>query len=175
MKQLSLYLLILLALPLSASLLISPIDAMHQSYGTDSKIIKENVLLTKAKVEKIEQDAKVKLDEKIIRIFTASKNGETLGFGILVNRKVRSKNAVVLYMISADSLLKSIEIIAFNEPMEYIPSKNWMLQFENVKTDKMLRVAKEIPTITGATMSARSIVDGSRVAFALYNEMLKGK
>lgn len=175
MKQLSLYILILLALPLSASLLISPIDAMHQSYGTDSKIIKENVLLTNAKVEKIEQDAKVKLDEKIIRIFKASKNGKTLGFGVLVNRKVRSKNAVVLYMISANSLLKSIEIIAFNEPMEYIPSKNWMLQFENVKTDKMLRVAKEIPTITGATMSARSIVDGSRIAFALYNEMLKGK
>lgn len=175
MKQLSLFLLILLALPLSANLLISPIDAMNQSYGPDSKIIKENILLTNAKVEKIEKDAKVKLDDKIIRTFKASKNGKTLGFGILINRKVRSKNAVVLYVISADSVLKSVEIVAFNEPMEYIPSKNWMSQFENVKTDKMLKVGKEIPTITGATMSARSIVDGSRIAFALYNEMLKGK
>ena len=80
-----------------------------------------------------------------------------------------------LYIISKDSILKSIEIIAFNEPAEYIPSKTWISQFENVDTSKRLRVGKEIPTITGATMSARSIVDGSRIALAFYDEMLKGK
>ncbi|DAB27437.1 MAG: FMN-binding protein [Sulfurimonas sp. RIFOXYD12_FULL_33_39] len=175
MKQFSLYLLILLAFPLSANILTSPIDAMHQSYGADSKISKENIILTSKIAEKIEQDAKIKLDEKIIRVFKASKNDKTVGFGVLINRKVRSKNGVVLYIISTDSVLKSIEIVAFNEPMEYIPSKNWMLQFENIKTDNMLKVGKEIPTITGATMSARSIVDGSRLAFAIYNELLKEK
>lgn len=174
MKQLLLFL-ILSTLSLNANVLISPIDAMHQNYGADSKISKENILLTNAKVEKIEQDAKVKLDEKIIRVFKASKNNETVGFGVLINRKVRSKNGVVLYIISTESVLKSIEVVAFNEPMEYLPSKNWISQFENVKTDNMLRVGKEIPTITGATMSARSIVDGSRIAFAIYNELLKEK
>ncbi|MCD6190216.1 MAG: FMN-binding protein, partial [Sulfurimonas sp.] len=68
-----------------------------------------------------------------------------------------------------------IEIIAFNEPLEYLPSDKWNSQFENVSTDKMLRVSKEIPTITGATLSARSITDGSRVAFAFYNEVLRDK
>ena len=48
-------------------------------------------------------------------------------------------------------------------------------QFHNIPTDKKLRLNKEIPTITGATLSAKSIVDGSRLAFAFYEEMLKGK
>ena len=39
----------------------------------------------------------------------------------------------------------------------------------------MLRLSKEIPTITGATLSARSVTDGSRVAFAIYNEILKNE
>ncbi len=167
--------LISFALSLSAEVLISPIDAMKSTYGKASTVTKKNVLLSKPRAKKIEQAAQVQLKSKIFRIFTATKDNEVLGYGVLVNRKVRSKNAVVLYFISKDSTLKSIEVIAFNEPLEYLPSKQWNSQFENISTDTMLRSAKEIPTITGATLSARSITDGSRIAFALYNEMLKAK
>ena len=165
----------LLVLPLSAKVLISPIDAMKSTYGEDSTVTKKNILLSKTKTKVIEKAAKVQLTSKIFRIFKATKDNKLLGYGILVNKKVRSKNAVVLYFISKDSVLKGIEVIAFNEPIEYLPSKNWNSQFENISTDTLLRSGKEIPTITGATLSARSITDGSRVAFAIYNILLKGK
>jgi len=147
----SLLILSLFALSLSAKVLISPVDAMKQNYGNDAVIVKKNMLLSKAQALNIQKNSSTKL------------------------KKVRSKNAVVLYFISKDNILKSIEIIAFNEPLEYLPSDKWNSQFENVSTDKMLRVSREIPTITGATLSARSITDGSRVAFAFYNEVLKDK
>jgi Na+-translocating ferredoxin:NAD+ oxidoreductase RnfG subunit len=165
---------LLFALPLSAKVLISPIDAMKENYSQNAEISKKNILLNKTKFQAIQKNAKVKLNTKIYRIFTAKKNGKVLGYGILINKKVRSKNAVVLYFIS-DDILKGIEIIAFNEPKEYIPTKEWNSQFKDIPTNKMLRLSKEIPTITGATLSARSIVDGSRVAFAIYNELLKDK
>lgn len=137
------------------------------------KSAKKNILLSSQQAARITEEAKVKLDTKIFRIFKAIKADKVLGFGILVNNKVRSKNAVVIYFITPQSILKGIEIIAFNEPDEYIPSKEWNSQFQNIETTKMLRSSKEIPTITGATLSARSITDSSRVAFALYNEVLK--
>ena len=165
----------LFALSLSAEVLISPVDAMKQSYGNDAVIVKKNMLLSKTQASKIQKSSKTKLDSKIFRVFKATKESKLLGYGILVNKKVRSKNAVVIYFISNKSVLKSIEVIAFNEPIEYLPSDKWNSQFEDVGTDKMLRVSKEIPTITGATLSARSITDGSRVAFAFYNEVLKDK
>ena len=160
-------------LPLGAKMLISPFDAMTQTFGKDTKVSKKNILLKSSEAKKISQDAKVKLKSKIFRIFIAKKDSNIIGYGILVNRKVRSKNAVVLYMITKDSILKSIEIIAFNEPNEYIPSNIWMKQFKNISTTKKLRLNKNIPTITGATLSAKSIVDGSRIAFALYHEVIK--
>ncbi|MFT7004750.1 MAG: hypothetical protein ACJAWW_002115 [Sulfurimonas sp.] len=169
------YLLLILALPLSAKILISPIDAMKQSYGIDANVVKKNILLNKRQATIIQKNAKTKLSSKIFRIFKATKNDKILGYGILINKKIRSKNAVALYLISKDSTLLGIEIIAFNEPMEYIPSKKWMSQFENVSTDKHFRVGRNIPTITGATLSARSLTDSSRIAFAFYNEMLKDK
>jgi Na+-translocating ferredoxin:NAD+ oxidoreductase RnfG subunit len=175
MKYISILLIIFFTLPLNAKMLISPVDVMKQSFGVNSKISKKNILLKNNQAKKIQQDARAKIKSKIFKVFKAEKSGKTLGYGIIVNRKVRSKNAAVLYVISKDSVLKSIEIIAFNEPMEYIPSKTWIKQFENISTDKRLRTGNEIPTITGATLSAKSIVDGSRVAFAFYEEMLKGK
>lgn len=175
MKQLLLYLLIFLALPLSAKMLISPIDAMNQSYGVKSKISEDNILLTNIQAKKIQDESNVKLETNIFKVFKAEQNGKIIGYGILINKKIRSKNGVVLYLISTDSVLKSIEVIAFNEPMEYIPSKKWISQFENVKTQTPLNLSKDIPTITGATLSAKSFVDGSKIAFAIYNEVLKGK
>jgi len=160
--------------PLSAKILISPIDAMKENYSPTATITKKNVLLPSQKFKKIQKNAKVKLQTKIYRIYTAMENGKVLGYGILVNSKVRSKNAVILYFIS-NNVLKGIEIIAFNEPAEYIPSKPWTSQFKDLPTDKMLKLSREIPTITGATLSARSVTDGSRIAFAIYNELLKGK
>jgi len=171
MKLLSLF---LSALSLNAVMLISPQEAMNFAYGEDAKIVKKNILLTKKQASVIQKEARGKLRSKIFRIFKATKNNKILGYGILVNKKVRSKNAVILYFIS-NGILKSIEIIAFNEPMEYLPSKKWNSQFENIETEKMLRVSKEIPTISGATLSARTITDGSRLAFSNYNEILKGK
>ncbi|WP_321778426.1 FMN-binding protein [Sulfurimonas sp.] len=172
MKKILLTLFIILALPLSAKILISPIDAMKQSFGNSAKIVKKNIILNRKQAKSIQQTSKVKLRTKIFRTFKASTNGKILGYGVLINKKVRSKNAVILYIISKN-ILKSIEIIAFNEPHEYIPSKKWISQFQDIKTDKQLRVGRQIPTITGATMSARSITDGSRLAFAIYNELLK--
>jgi len=175
MKKLFIYIMLVVALPLSAKILISPVDAMRYAYGQKSKISKKNILLSTEQATAISKAAKVKLDTKIFRIFKAVQENKTLGYGILINKKIRSKNAVVLYMITKESILKGIEIIAFNEPVEYLPSKEWNSQFQNIGTTKMLRISKEIPTITGATLSARSITDGSRVAFAFYNETLKEK
>ena len=166
---------ILFALPLSAKMLILPLDAMKNAYPNSTEIVKKNIVLSKQNASTIAKEAKTKLPSKIFRVFKAYKNEELLAYGILLSKKVRSKNAVVLYIISKDSLLKSIEIIAFNEPAEYIPSARWNSQFKDIPTITMLRTSKEIANITGATLSAKSITDGSRLAFAFYNNILKGK
>jgi Na+-translocating ferredoxin:NAD+ oxidoreductase RnfG subunit len=166
--------LISLTTTLSAKVLISPIDAMKENYGKNSTIVKKNILLSNEDFKKIQKEANTKLSTKIYRIYRAKKGTKTLGYGILINKKVRSKNGVVMYLIK-DGVLKGIEIIAFNEPHEYIPNKTWQEQFKDIQTNKMLHLSRDIETITGATLSARSVTDGSRIAFAIYNNLLQEK
>ncbi|SFV68692.1 hypothetical protein MNB_SM-4-1576 [hydrothermal vent metagenome] len=159
---------------LQAQMLISPIDAMKEAYDLNATVTKKNILLSNAKYKNIQNNSKTKLTTKIYRIFTAKKDGNILGYGVLVSRKVRSKNGVVLYFIK-NNKLKGIEVIAFNEALEYLTTDRWNSQFKDINTSKMLRLNRDIPSISGATMSARSVVEGSRIAFAVYNELLKGK
>jgi len=173
MKKLT-SLLLLLGVTLQAQILLSPIESMKESFGADSQVSKKNILLSNAKAQKIQKAAQLKLDTKIYRVYSAKKDEKTLGYGILINRKVRSKNAVILYIIK-NATLVSMNIIAFNEPLEYVPSKTWKEQFTNTPTSKYLQLNRDIPTITGATLSARSITEGSRLAFALYNTLLQEK
>ena len=84
-----------------------------------------------------------------------------------MNTKVRTKTAIGLYLIGMDSKIKTIEIVAFNEPMEYLPSATWLNVFDKKSTQDTLKLNQDIPTTTGATLSARAITDGARAALAL--------
>lgn len=150
-------------------MLISPIDAMQSRFGAASTVTKKNTLLNKEQAAQVSKLAQLKLETKIYRVYTAMVADKAAGYGVLITRKVRQKDASVLYMITPDGTIASVEIIAFNEPPEYMPQAAYVKQFEGKNVDDTLRVGKDIPTISGATLSARTVTDGSRLALAVFN------
>lgn len=161
-------LLLLLSFNLQAQLLISPFDAMKLSFDNQDKIEKQNILLTSDEAKNVEKKAQSKLKTKIYKIFKASKEGQVLGYGILVLHKVRSKDAAILSIISPEGVLKSIEIIAFNEAMEWLPPQSWTQVLQNKKLTPRLKLGKDVPSITSATLSARSAVHAARIALSIF-------
>lgn len=164
-----------LSLPIYAKVLITPQNAMKQTFTGAPAVTEKTVALNNAQIASIEKNSKTKLSANSIKIFTSQNKSKNIGYGVLLDTKIRSKNGVVLYMITPDGALKSIEIVAFNEPMEYIPSKKWIEQFQNSTAQTIEDNSKKAPAITGATLSAKIIIDGSKSALAIYDEVLKGK
>ena len=167
--------LLLLLTSLQAKLLISPFDALHAVYGKDVKIEKKNVLLTVKKAETVYKQAQMKKGGKIFRTFKVKKGDETIAYAILISRVVRSKDAAILYMISPKGVIEHVEVIAFNEPPEFTPSKQYVSQFKGKTDQDTLRVGKDIPTVTGATMGARNVTDGARLALAVFDMLFREK
>lgn len=169
------YLILFLTLSLNAQLLLSPFDALKMNFNEDITIEKKSILLSKKQAKAVQERAKVKLSTKIYKTFKVTQDNNLLGYGVLVIQKVRTKNNAVLSVIAPDGMLKGIEIIAFNEPPEYIPSKIWIDRFADMKLDDTLKLGKKIPNISGATFSARSATDASRIALAIYEVILKAQ
>ncbi len=148
-------------------------QAVKGSFAKVDTIEPKRLILTKAQLAKVQKAAKAKLETKVYRYYLFKSGGTVVGYGVLIARKVRTKKATVLYAFTPEGILKFAEIMAFGEPPEYIPNDTWMGQFKEKSANAPLKIGGDVPTISGATLSARSITDGARVARAIFQYAIK--
>ena len=149
-----------------AQVLGDPIELTQRIFSSKS-VESENIILNEGQIAQLAKASQQKIDTKLYRIYVAKNGAKNVGYGVLMNKKVRTKTAIALYLIDTSGKIKTIEIVAFNEPLEYLPTATWLDVFDNKSSSDTLKLNQDIPTTTGATLSARSITDGARVALAL--------
>ncbi|MDP2079144.1 MAG: FMN-binding protein [Sulfuricurvum sp.] len=149
-----------------AQVLGDPVALTQLTFNAKS-VDTRNIILNDAQVTELSKLSMQKINTKLHRIYLAKNGEKTVGYGVLMNQKVRTKTAIALYLIGLDKKIKSIEIVAFNEPLEYLPSATWLNVFDQKSSANTLKLNQDIPTTTGATLSARAITDGARAALAL--------
>lgn len=151
-----------------AQVLGDPVALTQRAF--DAKNVEtRNIILSEGQMTQLGKASQQKIDTKLYRIYLAKNGTQTLGYGVLMNKKVRTKTAIALYLIGLDNKIKSIEIVAFNEPMEYLPTKTWLDVFDCKSASDPVKLNQDIPTTTGATLSARAITDGARSALSLID------
>ncbi len=148
-------------------------QAVKGSFTNIDTIDTKKIVLSKDQLQQVQKAAKAKLETKVYRYYLFKSSGTVAGYGVLIARKVRTKKATVLYAFTPEGVLKFAEIMAFGEPPEYIPNDTWMGQFKEKPKSAPLKMGSDVPTISGATLSARSITDGARVARAVFQYAIK--
>ena len=147
--------------------------AVKSSFSGVTSVDAKQLVLTKAQHTQVQAKAKAPVRTKIYRYYEIKSAAKTVGYGVLITRKMRTKKATLLYAFDLSGKLKFTEIMAFGEPPEFKPNKQWMGQFQNKTSSAKLTMGKDIPTISGSTLSARGISEGARVARAIYQVILK--
>ena len=146
---------------------ISLVSIFNSSFGNGVSVMQKNIKLKSKDIRAIQLKAKAKIDSKKIRFYLVKKSKKTVGYGVLLTQRVRTKKASILYLVDTRGRIKSVEIITFKEPSEYKPNSAWMRVFKGKSKRDNLVSGRGIPTITGATMSARTIANASRIALAI--------
>jgi hypothetical protein len=154
---------------------VSVNEVVKTSFKNVSEVKPKSLILSSRQFKEVRSHAKAAIKTKVYRYYDIVSSGKSIGKAVLITRKVRSKKATVLYAFDKKSILRFSEIMAFGEPPEFIPSKIWMTQLQKQKPSAKLTVGKDIPTISGSTLSASSITEGARVARAIYEIVLKSK
>ena len=68
--------------------------------------------------------------------------------------------------------VRSLRVLAFYEPLDYLPTKRWYRQFEAKSADAALRLGRDIHGVVGSTLSSRAATAGVRRALALHRVLL---
>lgn len=120
--------------------------------------------------------AGAKVETKTVRAYRATnKEGKFVGTGYFDSHKVRTKAQTLFIVVAPDQSISRVEVLRFDEPPEYKPKAKWFAKFKGLKLDKKLQVKQSIPSLTGATLSARATTSAVRRVLALHQVLYPKK
>lgn len=156
-----------LAVPVAATTLISVEEAMALAFPS-ATVVRETLFLTAAQRSEAEAAAGSELGGAMVTRFTAASGGQVAGYGYLDTHRVRTLPETLLVMLDADGRVRRVEVVAFREPLDYLPPDGWYRQFDGEALSDELALKRAIRPITGATLTARSTTEAVRRALAVH-------
>jgi Na+-translocating ferredoxin:NAD+ oxidoreductase RnfG subunit len=161
---------LLFAVPISALATVyhSRSEALDLAFPDADRVDTRTFVLTDEQVERIETASRGKLDSRLIKLYTAIKGDEVVGYAFIDTHNVRTMPEAFMVVLTPAGDVRSLRILAFYEPLEYLPSKRWYDQFQKKSSSASLRLGGDIHGVAGATLSARATTRGVRRALACY-------
>jgi len=112
--------------------------------------------------------AQVEVPSAIVRYRVARRDGRVVGTAYVDTHLVRSMKETILVVVDPDQRIRRIEVLAFGEPLEYLPHASWYGQFTGHALDSELTTKRGIAGVTGATLTVRATTDAARRVLALH-------
>jgi Na+-translocating ferredoxin:NAD+ oxidoreductase RnfG subunit len=147
-------------------------EALEMAFPNADKVEKLEIYLSEDDARKIESLAKAKLDGRLFMVYKAVKGDEVLGYAVIDTHELRSMTETVMFVVHPDGTLRQTEILAFFEPPDYMPANNWIVLFNGKSAGDTLRVGRDIPNISGATITAVALSEAARKTLALIRVKL---
>ncbi|MBD3867037.1 MAG: FMN-binding protein [Acidobacteria bacterium] len=159
-----------------ARVFITREQALQRTLGDHAEFRRESIFPTSEQVARARTLAGkgVEIREAPLTRYTAWTEGRLLGTAYLDTHLVRTLPQTVLVFVEPSGELRTIEILSFGEPEEYLPRDNWLRQFDGRNLDDGLAIGGKIHSMTGATLSAHAVTDAARRALAMHQILATG-
>ncbi len=84
------------------------------------------------------------------------------------SHRVRTQGETLAIVVQSGGALERVEVLSFDEPEDYVPKDKWFGMFAAKRLSPALELQRDIPMITGATLSARAAVVSARKVLAVH-------
>lgn len=148
-------------------------EALQLAFPDAERVEARDFFLTPKQSAEIERRSKAPLETDLVTIYVGHANGEVTGYAILDTHTVRTLPETFLVVLTPEGKVAATHVLAFYEPLEYLPPDRWLAQFEGKGPGDDLRVGQGIAAITGSTLSSHAVARGIRRALALYGVLLR--
>ena len=159
--------------PAEAVVLYAKNEALRLIFPEADRIEPQALFLTSEQVARIEKLARSPLESPLLTVHVGRRGDETLGYAFLDIHTVRTQPEALFVVLTPQGDVDSVLIVAFHEPLEYMPSERWQAQFPGKFLTPDLQVKRAIAPISGATLSAHAMTDAVRRALAVYQVALQ--
>lgn len=163
------------AVPAEAKVFYTRSEALELAFPNAETVESKTFVLDDAQLEQIESLARCELDSKLVKIYTAMRDGNVIGYALIDVHNVRTLPEAFMVVLNPTGEVRSLRVLAFHEPLEYKPTNRWYSQFDNKSIDARLRLGGDVHGVVGATLSARATTRGVRRALAYYQVLIQSE
>jgi len=153
----------------SAKVFLTQEEALKLAFPAGASVARKTAFLTAA-----QQDAARRLSgadrapSALVTFYVGTADGREVGTAYFDTHVVRTQPESLLILIDPAGAISRIEILAFDEPEEYLPRSNWYAQFGGKKLDDSLAIRRGIRPVSGATLTARATLEAARRVLAVH-------
>jgi Na+-translocating ferredoxin:NAD+ oxidoreductase RnfG subunit len=148
-------------------------EALELAFPDAERVESRTFVLEEEQVRRVEELSRSPLESRLVNLYTGLKGGDVLGYALIEIHNVRTLPEAFMVVLDPDGTVRSLRVLAFHEPLEYLPSGRWYEQFDRKSIAAPLRVGGDIHGIVGATLSARATALGVRRALAFYEVLVE--
>lgn len=159
----------------SAKVFASQNQALREAFPDATRIERDTKVLLGAEFERVKDLTKDDRPAKVVVIHTAYRDDTILGYAHIDVHNVRTKPEAFMVVLTPDGVVRSVRVLAFHEPLDYLPTDRWYAQFEGKTREDRMRVGGDIHGVVGATLSAQAASDGVRRMLAYFEVLLKAE
>jgi len=158
---------------------IYPQSIKEQTFDIIKLQFGDNVNIESVKYEiplkiknEIEKEAQQHFYSEVVYIFKISKSDSLISTGILDNVYGKSMPITFLVLFNLSGKIISTDIVKYREPYGGgVKLKIWNDQFKGKNLNSKFKVGDDIDSISGATISVRSVTKGIKKLTLLYNKI----
>ncbi len=134
-----------------------------------AKIEIKNIVISDSQRTRVRELSGVKFEDRLVTFYLVKYNSNVKAYAYVDIHIVRTHPEVVLYILNERGEIDIVKILSFKEPPEYIADENWLKYLRGKALGKdLLRLRRDIPNMTGATLTAKAITDNARKVVALW-------
>ncbi len=166
---------LLVAAPAAAKVFLGKKDALAWAFPAATHVEQKTHLLSDAQLASVASLGGGTPDTRLVTIYTAfDEAGAVQGYALIDIHNVRTLPEAFLIVLSPAGEVTRLRVLAFHEPMEYLPPDRWLDQFPGTGGAAPLRVGRDVHGIAGSTLTAHAVTGGIRRAIALYRVLVTG-
>lgn len=155
--------------PARAKVYLSRDEGLRLAFGDSLRVETRTTFLTDDERRGIRDAARAPFEAARVTWYAGvDASGATRLHGYIDSHPVRTMTETVLIVIDTAGVVRSVEVLAFNEPEDYAASRRWLDLLVDRPAGPRTRPGADLPNISGATLTARALADAVRRAQAIH-------
>ncbi len=155
-----------------AKVFFSRTEALELAFPDADRVESATYVLSEGQASRIEELSHAPLDSKLVEIYTGFRGDAVAGYAVIDIHNVRTLPEAFIVVLTPTGEVQSLRVLAFHEPLDYLPTARWYAQFDNKSLAEPLRVGGDVHGVVGATLSARATARGVRRVLAVYEVLI---